>query len=64
MARKATATLPITGMSCANCAAHVEKALKAVPGVAQENVNIATERAPVDFDPLLTGCDGLTAAVV
>ena len=64
MARKETATLHITGMSGANCAAHVEKALKAVPGVAQANVNIATERATVDFDPQMTGCDGLIAAVV
>jgi len=42
-------TLPITGMTCAGCASHVEKALSAVPGVAEASVNLATERASVRF---------------
>jgi Cu+-exporting ATPase len=42
-------TLPITGMTCASCVSHVEKALNGVPGVAQANVNLATERATVSF---------------
>lgn len=41
--------LPIAGMTCAACASHVEKALSAVPGVAEANVNLATERAAVKF---------------
>jgi Cu+-exporting ATPase len=40
-------TLPVRGMSCASCVAHVEKALAAVPGVAQVAVNLATESATV-----------------
>ena len=37
--------LDITGMSCASCVNRVEKALRAVPGVLDVSVNLATERA-------------------
>ena len=40
-------TLPVTGMTCASCAAHIEKALNSVPGVSEASVNLATERATV-----------------
>src|SRR5262245_28805955 len=40
--------LPVTGMTCAACVAHVEKALAAVPGVKAAAVNPATESASVD----------------
>ncbi len=39
--------LPITGMTCANCALTVDRALKKVPGVLETDVNFATERARV-----------------
>ncbi|MGH6808653.1 MAG: heavy metal translocating P-type ATPase, partial [Ensifer adhaerens] len=39
--------LTIDGMTCASCVARIEKALKAVPGVTEANVNLATERASV-----------------
>ncbi|MBD9488729.1 cadmium-translocating P-type ATPase [Ensifer sp. ENS11] len=39
--------LAIEGMTCASCVARIEKALKAVPGVADASVNLATERASV-----------------
>jgi len=39
--------LPIEGMTCASCVGRVERALKAVPGVTQANVNLATERATI-----------------
>jgi Cu+-exporting ATPase len=39
--------LSIEGMSCASCVAHVEKALKGVPGVIDASVNLATESAQV-----------------
>ncbi|MGZ5198341.1 MAG: heavy metal translocating P-type ATPase, partial [Telluria sp.] len=41
----------IAGMTCASCVARVEKALKAVPGVADATVNLATEKAAVHADP-------------
>ncbi|MFJ3045698.1 heavy metal translocating P-type ATPase [Herbaspirillum chlorophenolicum] len=38
-------SLDIEGMSCASCVNRVEKALRAVPGVTDAAVNLATERA-------------------
>ncbi|MBZ0296978.1 MAG: heavy metal translocating P-type ATPase [Anaerolineae bacterium] len=43
--------LPITGMTCASCVRTVERALTKTDGVADANVNLATERAHVMFDP-------------
>jgi P-type Cu+ transporter len=40
--------LMIDGMTCASCVSHVEKALKALPGVDQVQVNLATEKAYID----------------
>src|SRR3954468_5871228 len=40
-------TLPIEGMSCASCVAHVEKAIRDTPGVRDVSVKLATERAAV-----------------
>jgi len=39
--------LDVGGMTCASCAGRVEKALRAVPGVLDATVNLATERATV-----------------
>ncbi len=43
--------LPITGMSCAACAARIQKVLGQTPGVREANVNFATARATVEYDP-------------
>src|ERR1051325_9375730 len=43
-------TLPITGMTCANCVATVERNLKKLDGVQCAVVNLSSERATVDFD--------------
>lgn len=43
--------LPITGMSCAACAARIEKRLTNQPGVTIASVNFATKMATVRFDP-------------
>ncbi|WP_187788202.1 MULTISPECIES: heavy metal translocating P-type ATPase [unclassified Salmonella] len=42
-----TVELAVEGMTCASCVGRVEKALKAVPGVTEATVNLATERATV-----------------
>jgi Cu+-exporting ATPase len=42
-------TFAISGMTCASCASHVEKALAEVPGVVSANVNLATEKATVEY---------------
>ena len=44
----------ITGMTCASCAGRVEKALKALPGVTEASVNLATESATVKADTSVT----------
>jgi Cu+-exporting ATPase len=55
-------SFPVDGMSCAACAGRVERALRAVPGVAQASVNMATEVASVHAEAPLP-FDGLQAAV-
>jgi Cu+-exporting ATPase len=47
--------IPVTGMTCANCSATIERNLRKMPGVVDANVNLATERATVEFIPTLTG---------
>ena len=43
--------LPIKGMTCASCVAHVEHGLQDTNGVSKAVVNLATERATVQYDP-------------
>ena len=47
--------LPITGMTCANCVATIERNLKKLDGVQEANVNLSSERATVMFDSAETG---------
>src|SRR5262249_8089244 len=42
--------LPISGMTCAACAHHIEQKLSSTPGVLQAGVNFATGRATVYYD--------------
>ncbi|MBW2180829.1 MAG: heavy metal translocating P-type ATPase, partial [Deltaproteobacteria bacterium] len=46
-------TLPITGMTCANCAINIERGVKKLEGVKIANANFAAEQAAVSFDPKL-----------
>ncbi|HEX8465618.1 MAG TPA: heavy metal translocating P-type ATPase [Abditibacterium sp.] len=55
--------LPLLGMHCAACAVRVERALSKAAGVAQANVNFATTRASVRYDPSLTGPQQLREVV-
>lgn len=55
--------LPIQGMSCTSCAAHIEKALQGLPGVQQATVNFATERATVKYEPTGTAPKALVETV-
>ena len=56
-------TLPITGMTCANCVASVERNLKKLDSVDTAVVNLASERATFDFDPDLLSLDSVIARV-
>ncbi len=41
---------PIQGMTCRNCVAHVEKALKKLPGISQIAVNLDNQEAMVEYE--------------
>jgi Cu+-exporting ATPase len=43
------AIFPVAGMTCASCVARVEEALSSVPGVVSASVNLASEKATVDY---------------
>jgi len=58
-----TATFNIEGMTCASCSNFVERALTRTPGVQRAVVNLATEKATVDFVPGQIDRAGLKAAV-
>ncbi|MBU2226581.1 MAG: heavy metal translocating P-type ATPase [Proteobacteria bacterium] len=56
--------LPITGMTCANCAMNIERALnRDVPGVLSASVNFASERATVEFVESVSNLDDIISAV-
>ncbi len=57
-----TVDLRLSGMTCAACAARIEKTLNRLPGV-EARVNLATEKARVRYTPGLAGLDELVAAV-
>lgn len=55
--------LNVTGMHCASCAQTIEKALREHRGVKEANVNFATEKAYIVYDPNLIGKKELTETV-
>lgn len=59
MSAQKNLTLPILGMTCANCVATVERNLKKVNGVESANVNLSSERAAVTYDPDKASLDDL-----
>ena len=58
-----TLELGVGGMTCAACVGRVERGLKKVAGVIEANVNLATERATVNYDPTLTNPSALLGKV-
>lgn len=46
--------LQVSGMHCASCAGLITKALTKADGITTANVNLASEKATVDFDPSVT----------
>jgi Cu+-exporting ATPase len=44
-------TLPVAGMTCANCAMNIERSVKKLNGVSDAQVNFAAEQASISFDP-------------
>lgn len=56
-------TLPITGMTCANCSAAVERNLKKASGVQTAMVNLSSERATVEYNPKESSLEDLIGQV-
>ncbi len=61
--RAGKVSLPVTGMTCAACARTIQVTLEDTRGVRQADVNFATGRATVVFDPSLVSIDGLVGAI-
>ncbi len=57
-------TLPVVGMTCANCVASVERNSKKVEGVTGAVVNYASEKVTFTYDPALTNTRDVTANVI
>jgi len=55
--------LPIEGMTCASCVNRIERFVRKVDGVSAVNVNLATEKASIAFDPAAVTLDDLKGAV-
>ena len=56
-------TIKIGGMMCATCVQTIEAALRALPGVVLANVNLATEKAYVTYNPSVSGIDEMKKAI-
>lgn len=63
MAETKQIVLPVRGMSCASCVAHVEKALEGVHGVKDAKVNLMTNKAAVEYSPDQVGTEEMVKAV-
>ena len=57
------ATFSVTGMTCASCAAVIEKVLGRREGVSEATVNLASEKLTVVYDPALIGEADIVSAV-
>jgi P-type Cu+ transporter len=55
--------MPVTGMTCANCAATIERNVRKLEGVSTANVNLASEKLSVSFDPSKLDEHGIIARV-
>ncbi|MBS1114675.1 MAG: copA, partial [Nitrospirae bacterium] len=49
--------LPVTGMSCASCASHIQEGLSGLRGVHSASVNFAAEKATVFYDQAAVSVD-------
>jgi P-type Cu+ transporter len=56
-------TLPVDGMTCAACQSHVQRALRATPGVNEATVNLMMHSATIAFDPRVLTPQALVDAI-
>ena len=57
-----TVQIGISGMTCASCVSRVERYLKKVEGVSEVEVNLATEKASISYDPEQTDLEALVGS--
>jgi Cu+-exporting ATPase len=57
------ATIHVTGMTCSTCAVTVEKRLAETPGVENSVVNLASEKATLEYDPSKTDLAKINSVV-
>lgn len=56
-------TLPVIGMACASCSAHVERTLNGLRGVQSASVSLASRTALIDYDPSTITLEEMKAAI-
>jgi P-type Cu+ transporter len=61
--RREQIRIPVSGMTCAACQAHVQRALARQPGVEDASVNLMMETAAVTFDPSVATPETLVQAI-
>ncbi|MCA9897371.1 MAG: copper-translocating P-type ATPase [Ardenticatenaceae bacterium] len=64
MSEEKQITLPVLGMTCANCVASVERNSKKVEGVTNATVNFANEKVTFSYDPSVVKGQAVTTAVI
>src|SRR5690348_9542998 len=60
---RARAVFAAEGIRCASCSRSIERALSALPGIARVNVNVATSRVCVEWDPASNHLDTILRTV-
>jgi len=58
-----TVSLPISGMTCASCAQAIERTVGKLDGVARVSVNLATEKATVEYNPQKIKLSGIRQSI-
>ena len=56
-------TIPVIGMACAACSAHVERKLSELKGIRSASVSLAGRTALVDYDPSVISLEEMKRAI-
>ena len=56
--------IPVDGMTCASCSSFVEKSIKKLEGIENVSVNLATEKAKVNYDPSIIRVSAIKQAII
>lgn len=63
MSEQQKTELDITGMTCAACSSRIERVLNKMEGVDLANVNLATEKASISYDPSILDVEKIIARI-